>query len=108
MIHVIMPFLFGLSSSAGAVLVLDAQSWPEPHQTDVLLRRPDVTAFLRTLVARDGNRLVVRHAGGEQGAALAEDLESVLVAMGIESVRIRREPAAAGRGELVLEIVVQE
>jgi len=107
MFHVIMMFLSGLSSPLGT-LVIDAQAWPAPQQTEVLLGRPEVTGFLRRVTARDYHHLVVRHAGGDAGRIMAEQLRDTLVAVGIPSDRIRLEPAAAAPGELVLEIVIPE
>ena len=108
MLHVIIVTVLGLLTVTGEPVTISAADWPAPHRADTLLPHPPLAALVRSLGAHERQVLRIRHAGGEDGARLADDLRAALVALGIASERLRLEPAAAGVGELVLEIVAIE
>jgi hypothetical protein len=92
-------------AAAGESLTLTAVDWPAPHTTQSLMQRPSMAALVEVLTGRDDRRLVIRHAGGEAGARFGAALRDALVALGVPSRRLRLDPAAAGPGQLILEIV---
>jgi len=92
---------------AAETVTLTAHEWPVPHRTETIAGYPPLVALVQALTKRDENVLVIRHAGGEAGERLAETLRQALVSLGVPSNRLRLEPAAAGRGELILELTTR-
>ena len=106
--HVIIVSVLGLLTVTGEPLTISAADWPVPHRADALLQHAPLAALVRNLGADERRSLRIRYAGGEDGAQLADDLRAALVALGIASDRLRLEPAAAGYGKLILELVTVE
>lgn len=102
--RVIIAMTLGLSAAAEAA-TLSANDWPAPRETSVLQRQPAVAALVRVLMDGRDQTLVIRHAGGEDGAQFAAALRDALVSLGVPSTRMRFEPAAAAPGQLILELV---
>jgi hypothetical protein len=95
----------GLLPGTAGALTLTAGDWPAPRRAEALTAHAPLRALLHSLDAQPGCILVVRHAGGEAGSAFAAALRDALVALGVPSARVALEPAAAGRDQLIVEIV---
>lgn len=103
--RVIIAATLGVAAAVAEAATLSASDWPAPRETAVLSRQPAVAAVVRTLMDSRDQTLVIRHAGGEDGAQFATALRDALVALGVPSTRMRFEPAAAPPGQLILELV---
>jgi hypothetical protein len=103
-VNVIMLIAAG-GLAAAEPLTLTAREWPAPHRTDALATNSHMANMVAALVSQEQALLVVRHAGGDAGERMANDLRQALVSLGVPSARVRFEPAAAASGQLILELM---
>jgi len=91
---------------AAEPLTLTAREWPAPHRTEALAMNSHMVNMIATLVSQEQTMLIIRHAGGDAGERMADDLRQALVSLGVPSARLRFEPAAAASGQLILELMI--
>jgi hypothetical protein len=103
--RVIIAATLGLAAAGAEAATLTASDWPAPRDAAALTRQAAVAALVQALMDGSDRTLVIRHAGGEDGAQFAAVLRDALVALGVPSMRMRFEPAAAAPGQLNLELV---
>ena len=92
-----------LASDVEAV-TLSEEAWNVASPAGALAGQEPVRRLVQALETRPEAILVIRHAGGEAGSTRAVALQAALVALGVPSARLRREPAAAPPRFLVLEL----
>ena len=103
--RVIIAATLGLSAAVVEAATLTTSDWPAPRESAALTRQPAMAVVVQALMDGRDQTLVIRHAGGEDGAQFAAALRDALVSLGIPSARMRFEPAAAAPGQLILELV---
>lgn len=92
--------LFAASSAAGAApapagWTLSAEAWAAPRQAETILGMPPVAAAVRALLAAPQGQLIVTHPATEEGGLWGSELRDWLVSLGIDSHRIRLQPAVS-------------
>jgi len=75
-----------------------------PRSGDALLRYPPLVEAVQQLQANDNAVLEIRYPGGDSGSLWARELQAWLVALGVESARIRRVPGSEAADQLQLRI----
>jgi hypothetical protein len=104
MMSLTMLFVLGGMTGAAETLSLPVRDWTIPPRAEAVVQNRPLADFLHAFDRRPGNRLLIRHAGGEIETVRAEALRDALVALGLPSKFIRLVPAAAPAGQLILEI----
>ncbi len=85
-------------------LRVTAEEWAQPRSGETLLRHPALAEVVRQLQERDAAVLEIRYPGGDSGSLWARELQAWLVALGIESSRIRLRPGSEAADQLQLRI----
>ncbi|HEY0719641.1 MAG TPA: hypothetical protein VGE50_00155 [Gammaproteobacteria bacterium] len=85
-------------------LRITADEWAQPRSGESLLRHPALSEAVRLLQARESALLEIRYPGGDSGSLWARELQAWLVALGIESSRIRLLPGSEALDQLQLRI----
>lgn len=104
MLNLTMLFVLGWLPGAAETLSLPVRDWTSPLRAEAVVQNRSLADFLQVFDRHRGDRLLIRHAGGEAETVRAEALRDALVALGLPSGLIRLVPAAAPAGELILEI----
>ena len=92
--------------SAESVQVISAEDWARPRSGESLVRMPALKRTVRDYLDqksdqkssqnnRRGQRIFIRHPGGEEGVLWAEELRGWLVALGIPSTDIAVSPESS-------------
>lgn len=89
---------------ASPVVTVTAEQWARPRSGEAVAQLPELGRLVETLDRNPSQRLVVRHASGDDGTLWAEELRSWLVALGIPSVNIELAPGALEADKLLLEL----
>jgi hypothetical protein len=84
---------------------LGAEEWSHPRSGSSLLAMEPLRRAVRAWMAREGQRLIVRYPGGEEGMMWAAELRGWLVALGITSRSIELSPGSARGDAIALEVV---
>ncbi len=79
--------LIGFAAPASA-WTLDASTWARPRSGAAVLTMPPLAEVVDAWSKRPGDRIVIRHPGGEGGDMWAAELRAWLVALGIPGERI--------------------
>lgn len=90
--------LAGLFLSAGTLQAethIDADVWASPRSAERVLNLPAVRQVLQDWSRREEAQIVIRYPGGEAGLLWAEELADWLVALGVPSDAIRRQPGSS-------------
>jgi hypothetical protein len=84
---------------------ITAEEWARPRRGETVVAMPAMQWAVRQLQHRPAARLVLFHAGGDDGNVWAEEIRAWLIALGIpgERIELRTGLARAGRVELILE-----
>jgi hypothetical protein len=90
-------------ADAGAVSI-SADDWARPRSAARVVQLPGLGAVLAAFERQPQGRLVIHHAGGDDGSLWAEELRSWLVALGIPSSRIALQSDAAEPDRLTLAL----
>lgn len=85
-------------------LRVTADEWAQPRSGETLLRHPALLEAVQRLRADDSALLEIRYPGGDSGSLWARELQAWLVALGIESSRIRLVPGSDATDQLQLRI----
>lgn len=84
---------------------ISAVEWARPRHGDWLVRQPAMVAAIDQLQQTPASRLQIRYPGGDEGVLWAEELQSWLVALGVESDRIERIPGSGAADRIQLRII---
>ncbi len=90
--------------AADVPLHVTASEWAQPRSGEALLRHPALLQAVRQLQANDKAVLEIRYPGGDSGSLWARELQAWLVALGVESSRIRLQPGSDAPDQLQLRI----
>ncbi|MEQ6341026.1 MAG: hypothetical protein M3A44_05075 [Gammaproteobacteria bacterium] len=78
------------------LLAVTAEQWASPRNGEVIVSMPPLVAVMQDVMSRPASRIALRHPGGEEGIAWAQDLRDWLVALGMSSDRIEVVQGGAG------------
>jgi len=82
---------------------IGADQWAQPRSGGELLHLAPFSAAVRDWVSNPGARIVIVHAGSDQGSLWASELSDWLVALGVPSDRIdKRVSGDQGEDSIVL------
>jgi hypothetical protein len=90
--------------AADTPMHITAAEWAQPRSGEVLLRHPALTQAVQGLQANAGAMLEIRYPGGDSGTLWARELQAWLVALGVESARIRLVPGSETADQVQLRI----
>lgn len=103
-----LPLLLCLAAGAYAAddvpAVITAAEWAQPRSGEALLRHPALRQAVTQLQASGTALLEIRYPGGDSGSLWARELQAWLVALGVESARIRLVPGSVAADQLQLRI----
>lgn len=90
--------------AADVPLRITAFEWAQPRSGEVLLRHPALVEAMRLLQVNESALLEIRYPGGDSGSLWARELQAWLVALGVESARIRLVPGSTAADQLQFRI----
>lgn len=79
--------LLGFAAPASA-WTLDASTWARPRSGAAIVAMPPLAEVVDAWSKRPGDRIVIRHPGGEDGEVWAAELRAWLVALGVPGGRV--------------------
>ncbi len=85
-------------------VTLTAEQWARPRSGEAVASLPGLARLVESLDHDPSQRLVVRHASGDDGALWAEELRSWLAALGTPSANVELEPGLPEADQLLLEL----
>ena len=91
-------------AATSPAVAVTAEQWARPRSGEAVAQLPELVRLVEALDRNPSQRLVVRHASGDDGTLWAEELRSWLVALGIPSVNIELAPGALEADKLLLEL----
>ena len=91
-------------AATSPVVTVTAEQWARPRSGEAVAQLRELVRLVEVLDRNPSQRLVVRHASGDDGTLWAEELRSWLVALGIPSVNIELAPGALEADKLLLEL----
>jgi len=86
------------------VYLVTAELWARPRSAAAVADMQPVRQAVQSLISRDNARLVMRFPGGEDGSIWAEELQSWLVALGIDPIMIEMRPGSDRSDQIELTI----
>ncbi|MFO7594405.1 MAG: hypothetical protein R6X15_10235 [Pseudomonadota bacterium] len=89
----------------GETWEISASEWARPRHGDWLVQEPALAAALKRIQLDPSYRLQIHYPGGDEGVLWAEELQSWLVALGLESDRIERVPGSGAADRVRLRVV---
>lgn len=89
---------------ASPTVTMTAEQWARPRSGEVVAGLPGLARLVETLDSDPSQRLVVRHASGDDGTLWAEELRSWLVALGVPAVNIELASGALEVDKLLIEL----
>lgn len=92
------------AAPASPVVTVTAEQWARPRTGEVVAGLPGLARLVKTLDSDPSQRLVVRHASGDEGTLWAEELRSWLVALGIPVVNVDLMPGALEADQILIEL----
>lgn len=90
--------------AAPASATITAEQWASPRRGRSVVKFPGLAALVEAAEREPAGRLVLRHAGGDEGALWAEELRSWLVALGLPSARLRLAADLPQADQLMIEL----
>ena len=91
-------------AATSPVVTVTAEQWARPRSGETVAQMPELGRLVEAFDRNPSQRLVVRHASGDDGTLWAEELRSWLVALGVPSVNIELAPGALEADKLLLEL----
>lgn len=79
-----------------SLLAVTAEQWASPRNGEAIVSMPPLVAAMQDVISRPASRIALRHPGGEEGVAWAQELRDWLVALGMSSDRIEMVQGGAG------------
>lgn len=89
---------------ASPAVTVTAEQWARPRSGETVAQLPELGRLVEALDRNPSQRLVVRHASGDDGTLWAEELRSWLVALGVPSANVELAPGAPEADKLLLEL----
>ena len=86
--------------------IIGADQWAIPRSGSALLHLAPFSAAVQDWVAHPGARMVIVHAGSDQGSLWAGELSDWLVALGVPSNQIDKR-VSADQGEDSITLLVE-
>ena len=83
-----------VSQAADNKLVITAEQWAVPRTAETLINMPVLRKTINDMQAFPGNRLLIRHPGGDEGVLWVSELRSWLVSLGISSQSMELVPGS--------------
>lgn len=74
--------------------ILSAEMWARPRSGQTVLNMPPIRSAVAQVLKRKNSYLLIRYPGGDEGSIWAEELQSWLIALGIEPVLIEIHPGS--------------
>ena len=74
--------------------ILTAEMWARPRSGQAVLNMPPVRNVVTKLLKARNHHLLIRYPGGDEGSIWAEELQSWLIALGIEPALIEKRPGS--------------
>lgn len=90
--------------AADAPMHITAAEWAQPRSGEALLRHPALIQAVQGLQVNAAAVLEIRYPGGDNGSLWARELQAWLVALGVESARIRLVPGSETADQVQLRI----
>lgn len=91
-------------AAADTPMTITASEWAQPRSGETLLRHPALSHAVQQLQANGNAVLEIHYPGGDSGSLWARELQAWLVALGVESARIRLVPGSDAPDQLQLRI----
>lgn len=85
---------------------IGADQWAQPRSGSELLHLPPFSAAVQDWVGHPGARIVIVHAGSDQGSLWASELSDWLVALGVPSDHIDKR-VSGDQGEDSITLLVE-
>ena len=104
-LSILLLLLVPAFEAVGESWEISAAEWSRPRHGDWLVRQPALRAAIEKLQQAPSSRLQLRYPGGDEGVLWAEELQSWLVALGLESERIERVPGSGAPDRIQLQLV---
>ena len=100
---VLLFLLLPLGVRAETVSV-SAETWASPRSGQSVSRIPELGRLVAAFDRDPESRILIRHAGGDEGALWAEELRSWLVSLGVPSGNIVLGLGVTGKDAVVVEL----
>lgn len=104
LVPLLLMMAVSMPQAADLPLQITASEWAQPRSGAELLRDPVLAESVRQLQAKPGSTIEILYPGGDSGALWARELQAWLVALGIDSSRIRALPGSEAADLLQLRI----
>lgn len=96
----------GLSWANTDRFSIGADQWAQPRSGEELLHLPPFDSAVRDWLAHLNARIVIVHAGSDQGSLWASEISDWLVSLGVPSDQIDRR-ASGDQGENSITLLVE-
>lgn len=97
--------LSGLSVAEEISHVLTAQQWNVPRQASSILSMPALQSAMQEYQATEGNQLLIRYPGGDEGTLWAHELRGWLISLGVASKNIELIPGSVKTNQLEITVI---
>lgn len=104
-ICVLLLMLSPAFEALGETWEISAAEWARPRHGTWLLQQPALSAAVKQIQQNPASVLQIRYPGGDEGVLWAEELQSWLVALGLESDRIERVPGSGAADRVQIRVV---
>ena len=84
---------------------LSQAQWNVPRSATTIIQMTPIQNTIRKYQAKDGTRIQIRFAGGDEGTLWVYELRSWLVSLGIPSADIELIPGASDPAQLELSVI---
>jgi hypothetical protein len=82
------------SQAADNMRIITAEQWAVPRTAETIINMPVLRETINEMQAFPGNRLLIRHPGGDEGVLWVSELRSWLVSLGISSKSMELVPGS--------------
>lgn len=97
--------LSGLSIAEETAHVLTSQQWNVPRQASSILSMPALQSAMQEYQATEGNQLLIRYPGGDEGTLWAHELRGWLISLGVASNNIELIPGSVKTNQLEITVI---
>ena len=82
------------SQAADNKRIITSEQWAVPRTAETVINMPALRETINEMQAFPGNRLLIRHPGGDEGVLWVSELRSWLVSLGIASQSMELIPGS--------------